>query len=156
MKILKYPTLLLLVLCLFSCSSDDDGETLQLNSEVIGIWDLVEVNVSSPQDIDNDGNSSTNLMDELDCIMGTLLIDGDLVWTLEQSIVRITTITGGQFVAECGGSNNFTGTWNANETSVSFRGDNAPSPFQIVNGRLVDQIGEDLPGIQSFVYELRQ
>ncbi|WP_420322554.1 hypothetical protein [Flagellimonas sp.] len=156
MKIFKIlPFLVVVLLGLVACSSDDNGDTNLINSDVIGIWDLVEVNISSAQDMNNDGTSSTNLLDEVDCITGTLLIDGDLVWTLEQSIINITTITGGQFFADCSGTSSTTGGWSANETLVSFSGDQAPNPFNIINGQLVHQIGEDLPGIQSHVYALR-
>ncbi|MGW9686263.1 hypothetical protein [Flagellimonas sp. 2504JD1-5] len=155
MKMLKTLSVLALFLGLSSCSSDDDAGTDALNSAVIGIWDLVEVNISSAQDIDNDGTASTNLLDEVDCISGTLLIDGDLVWTLEQSVINVTTITGGQFFADCSGTNSTTGIWSASQTSVSFSGDDAPNPFNIINGQLVNQIGDDLPGILSYVYTLR-
>ena len=140
---------------LWSCSSDDDGNVVTINSDVIGVWDLIEVNISSTQDIDLDGIPSTNLLDEIDCISGTLLIDGDFVWTLEQSIINITEITGGLFFADCAGISSSTGRWNSDATTVSFAGDNAPVPFNIINGQLVHQVGDDLPGIQSYVYALR-
>ncbi|WP_190808699.1 hypothetical protein [Flagellimonas sp. S3867] len=155
MKTLKILPLLVLLISLVSCSSDDDGGSTLINSDVIGIWDLVEVNISSAQDIDNDGTPSSNLLDEVDCISGTLLIDGDLAWTLEQSIVTITTITGGLFFADCSGNSSSSGTWTASETLVSFSGDNAPVPFNIINGQLVHQVGDALPGVQSYVYALR-
>ena len=155
MKTFKFLPGLSLLLILVSCSSDDNGDSNLINSDVIGVWDLVAVNISAAQDMNNDGASSSNLLDEVDCITGTLLIDGDLVWTLEQSVINITTITGGQFFADCSGTSSSTGTWTASETLVSFGGDQAPSPFNIINGQLVHQIGEDLPGIQSYVYALR-
>ncbi|MGX1930235.1 hypothetical protein [Flagellimonas sp. 2504JD4-2] len=155
MKILKILPLLALLLGLSSCNSDDNGDTNTLNTAVIGIWDLVEVNISSAQDMNSDGTSSTNLLDEVDCISGTLLIDSDLIWTLEQSRISITTITGGLFFADCTGTDISTGLWNASGSQVTFSGDNAPDPFVIINDQLVNQIGDDLPGIVSYVYALR-
>ncbi|WP_422861298.1 hypothetical protein [Flagellimonas sp. W118] len=155
MKKLKILLFLALSLGLGACSSDDGGNTTTINTDVIGVWDLIQVNISSAQDINLNGTPSANLLDEVDCISGTLLIDGDFVWTLEQSIINITEITGGLFFADCAGSSSTTGIWTSNDTSVSFGGDNAPIPFNIVNGQLVHQIGDDLPGIQSYVYALR-
>ncbi len=155
MKNLKIFLFLVLSLSLGACSSDDGGNTITINSDVIGVWDLIQVNISSAQDIDLNGTPSANLLDEVDCISGTLLIDGDFVWTLEQSIINITEITGGLFFADCAGTSSSTGRWNSDDTSVSFSGDNAPIPFAIVNGQLVHQVGDDLPGIQSYVYALR-
>ncbi|WP_422859896.1 hypothetical protein ACOKFD_03000 [Flagellimonas sp. S174] len=141
-----------------SCSLDDGVEgTPPPNFEVIGLWDLVEVNVSTPQDINMDGTASTNLMDELECITGSLLLNGDLVWTFEQSEIIITTITGNMFSAVCNGTIMGTGNWFSDETEVTFTGGGDVLTLLSISGdQLVNDVGEDLPGIQSFVYELRQ
>lgn len=152
-KILLFFTAPLLIV---SCNTDDGVEGVTPpNFDVLGLWDLVEVNVSIGQDLNMDGTASTNLMDELDCISGTLLIDGDLVWTYEQSSIAITAITSNQFNADCTGTTSATGTWFSNETEVTFGGDDALTTLRISGDQLVNEIGEDLPGVQSFVYVLR-
>ncbi|PRX54989.1 hypothetical protein [Flagellimonas meridianipacifica] len=148
----------LLIVLTNSCNLDDGVEQTPLpNFEVIGLWDLVEVNINPPQDLNMDGTASANLMDELECITGSLLIDGNLVWTFEQSDIAITTITGDMFSADCNGTITGTGSWFSDETEVTFSGnDDILTGLRISGDQLVNDIGEDLPGIQSFVYELRQ
>ncbi|MGB3151818.1 MAG: hypothetical protein WBB27_14265 [Maribacter sp.] len=157
MKKIKIPAILFMSLVLLvSCNINDGGEGIAPpNFDVLGLWDLVEVNVNIGQDLNMDGTASTNLMDELDCISGTLLIDGDLVWTYEQSIVAITAITNDQFNADCAGTTSATGTWFSDEASVTFDGNEALSVLTISGDELVNDIGENLPGIQSFVYVRR-
>ncbi|MCR9263062.1 MAG: hypothetical protein NXH86_02835 [Flavobacteriaceae bacterium] len=138
-----------------SCSNDDGAATGAANLEVIGIWDLAQVNVSSAQDIDMDGTSSTNLMNELDCISGTLLIDGDMVWTFEQTGINITAITNGQFVAQCSGSVAATGAWSSSGTEVVLQGSSLLGTLTIDGDQLTKDIGDDLPGIRSYVYVRR-
>ncbi|MEM9868567.1 MAG: hypothetical protein AAF765_12810 [Bacteroidota bacterium] len=147
---------ILFMLLFQSCSLDDGVETIDPpNFEVIGLWDLVEVNVNPPQDLDMDGTASTNLMDEMECITGSLLIDGNLIWTFEQSVINVTAITGDLFSATCNGTVSGTGNWFSDENEVTFSGDDILSVLRISEGRLIDEVGEDLPGIQSFVYALR-
>lgn len=145
-------------LIISSCDLDDGVQGIPPpNFDVLGLWDLVEVNVNPPQDINMDGTASTNLMDELDCISGSILIDGDLVWTYEQSDITVTTITGGLFSADCNGTITATGNWFSDEIEVTFSGNDAVlTSLRISGEQLVNEVGEDLPGIQSFVYELRQ
>ncbi|RDY61578.1 hypothetical protein [Flagellimonas nanhaiensis] len=138
-----------------SCSDDDGGNAQNVNLDVAGIWDLTEVNVSSAQDVDMDGTSSANLVDEVDCISGTLLIDGDLSYSYEQTTITVTELTNGQFIAQCSGSTSVSGTWTANNAQVVFSGSSVLGTFSILNGTLVNDVGEDLPGIQSFVYTKR-
>lgn len=143
----------LVVLC--SCS-DDEGSGSTVNMDVVGQWDLIEVNISSAQDIDMDGTSSTNLLDELDCISGTLTINADESWSFQESDISITSITNNQFFADCSGTINGIGTWTANATQVTFIGSSALSSLQIgANNTLINNVGDNLPGIQSFVYQLR-
>ncbi|MEM9361482.1 MAG: hypothetical protein AAGA43_02555 [Bacteroidota bacterium] len=153
-------TIIIVLLSIFSisCDSDDGANSIPTtNFDVIGLWDLVEVNVNLPQDINMDGTLSTNLMDELDCISGSLLINSDLIWTFEQSDIVVSRITGDSFSANCVGNVTGTGNWFSDETEITFSGNtNVLTVLRISGNQLINDIGEDLPGIQSFVYELRQ
>lgn len=145
-----------LLILVFACSLDDGVESIPPpNFDVIGLWDLVEVNVSPSQDLNNDGTMSTNLINELDCISGTLLIDGDLVWTYEQTQIITTPITNDRFSIICSDTIFATGTWFSDENEATFDGNEVLTALRIDGERLVNDIGEDLPGIQSFVYERR-
>lgn len=145
---------LLCAVLLVACGSDDSGtpET-NLNLAVIGQWELVEVNISSSQDIDQDGSSSTNLLDEVDCITGTLTLNSDLTWSLSQSGISITEITNDQFFAQCNSTVTGSGAWTGSSTQVTFSGSSVLGTLQInSDDRLTNSIGEDLPGIRSYVY----
>ncbi|WP_411031336.1 hypothetical protein [Spongiimicrobium sp. 3-5] len=147
---------LLMALTISSCNvSSDDNPIEPPNFEVLGLWDLVEVNISEGQDLNTDGTLSTNVVDELDCLSGTLLIDGDLQWTFDQVGLSVTTITGGLFEINCIDATSATGTWFSNETSITFSGDPALSTMQIEGDKLVNTVGENLPGVLSYVYERR-
>ncbi|MBO0323211.1 hypothetical protein J0X14_12960 [Muricauda sp. CAU 1633] len=142
---------------LVSCGSDDSGGEVAADVQVIGIWDLAEVNISSAQDIDMDGTSSTNLLDELDCISGTILIDGDNVWTFEQTDISVTPITGGEFFAQCNdGSILGTGAWVVSGNQIAFQGSATLGILDLSGDRLTNDVGDDLPGIQSYVYVRRE
>ncbi|WP_435625661.1 hypothetical protein [Flagellimonas sp.] len=159
MKLLIKATYCCVILMLvISCNIDDGVEGAPLpNFDVLGLWDLVAVNVNPPQDINMDGTASTNLMDELECISGSLLIDSNLVWTYEQSIISVSTITGDLFSADCNGTITGTGNWFSDETGITFTGnDEVLTELRISGDQLINEVGEDLPGIQSFVYGLRQ
>ncbi|MCL6265951.1 hypothetical protein [Flagellimonas myxillae] len=151
---------ILLILCsaalaFQSCSSDDGGGSTN-NTDVIGQWDLIEVNISSAQDINQDDTASTNLLDELECITGTLTINADESWSFQQSNIVISSLTNNEFFAECSGSVSGIGTWGANTVQVVFNGSSIFSSMQIgPNNTLINNVGDDLPGIDSFVYQKR-
>lgn len=145
-------------LLLVGCSDDDNGGSTdepEVNFAVIGLYDLVEVNVNIAQDLDMDGTTSTNLVNELDCINGTLLIDSDFTWTFEQTGINITSITGGLFFADCVGTTTASGTWTSTQSQVVFDGGELLGTFNISGNRLIDNVGDDLPGVLSYVYEPR-
>ncbi|GMN08888.1 hypothetical protein MTsPCn9_06560 [Croceitalea sp. MTPC9] len=148
--------LITLLTTLISCNITNDDGVPPPNFDVIGLWDLTEINVNPAQDINEDGMASTNLLDELDCISGELLIDGDLLWSLEQTSLQVTTITNGQFNVACSGNVVANGEWFSDENEITFEDNPEFSALQIENGTLVLNLGEDLPGFQSFMYTLRQ
>ncbi|WP_222984195.1 hypothetical protein [Flagellimonas meishanensis] len=156
-NLVKAFPMLSILLLIVSCGSDDGGSSgPTINFEVIGIWDLVEVNISAPQDIDLDGTPSSNLIEEVDCLTGTLLIDADFSWSFEQSGLNITPITNGDFFAQCSGTISSTGTWLADENEVRFQGGGELQSLSIVGETLVSNLDEDLPGVRSFIYARRQ
>lgn len=152
----KIPLVGCMLLFLSSCSIDDgEAGIAPPNFDVLGLWDLVEVNVNPAQDINMDGTASINLMDEMECIFGTLLIDGDLVWTYEQTDIAVSPITNDQYVITCLESVNATGNWFSDEKEATFDGNSVLTALQIDGELLVNEVGQDLPGIQSYVYERR-
>ena len=76
-----------------SCSSDDGGTEMQ-TAPVVGVWNLTEANISIPQDPNEDGTASTNMVDELPCLTGTLTVDASGVWSPTITKLNISPVTG--------------------------------------------------------------
>lgn len=84
------------LLFFISCSSDETDKGHD------GIWDLTEINVTFPVDNNNDGIFSSNIMQELPCLSGTMELEGDL-WSMRNwSGWVFRTTPEGEFIAwEC-------------------------------------------------------
>ena len=89
---------LFLLFVLLACSDDDGGGDPNPNEAlVVGSWNLSELRINPAQDIDEDGNATTNILEELPCITGQLILRSDNTWSFSGTDVVITTITGGLF-----------------------------------------------------------
>lgn len=87
-----------------SCSSDDDGNS----GTLAGTYDLKEVNVSEPNDFDENGTPHTDLTEETNCFdSGKMTLNSDGTLTYVQSYVLVDETNGTSTCA----SNTFTGTW---------------------------------------------
>jgi hypothetical protein len=155
MKAVKnYALLISMLFFIIACSSDNGPVDVTTPDPIVGTWELIELNISPPQDINGDGNSTSNILTDLDCVSGTLTFREDRTWDLSFDGVTITHITGGLFIFRCA---NFTsggaGTWQLQNNQLTlFQG--TTSIFYMLNGnRLTNSVGEDLPGFRSEVYE---
>ncbi|MFS4493811.1 hypothetical protein [Maribacter sp. 2308TA10-17] len=153
MRFLK-PTLVLFisVILFVSCSSDDAPSQPNESAQVIGSYTLSAVNINQAQDVNEDGTASTNLLDEMNCITGTLAINTDNSWSLNVIRVNVTDITGGLFFIACGDSDSSKGTWTFSNNQLSLNGSFEPTIYVLNGDTLTRQIGEDLPSFQSFAY----
>ncbi|NDV42928.1 hypothetical protein [Flagellimonas sediminis] len=156
MKNLKSIFLFVVSLLVFIACSDDDGGSTTTEVDIYGTYDLQEVNVSTAVDVDGDGSSSTNLMDEADCISGTLIIRENMTWQFEQTNFTVTSITNNQVYVDCSGSSLGTGAWASDGVQIAFQGSSLLGTLQISTNRIIKVEGEDLPGVQSYVYVKRQ
>lgn len=148
-------TSLLLFVCLalcISCSSDDGPSQPDEREKAIGSYTITALNVSPAQDVDNDGTASTNLLDEMSCITGTLNVNADSSWNLNVIRINVTTITGGLFFIDCGDADSSSGTWSFANNQLSLNGGFEPTLYLLNGDTLTRQIGEDLPGFQSAVF----
>ena len=141
---------------LFSCGSDDNSGGTDEPAPVIGVWDLVELNVTPAQDINEDGTASGNILDELNCVTGTLTINDVGTWSLTLNGVTVTTITGGLFNIRCNLLESFnSGTWAFQNNQLTlFQGDE-PIILTLDGDRLTNLVGETLPDFFSEVYQKR-
>ena len=156
MKNLKSIFLFVVSMLVFIACSDDDGGSTTTEVDIYGTYDLQEVNVSTAVDVDGDGSSSTNLMDEVDCISGTLIIRENMTWQFEQTNFTVASITNNQYYVDCEGSSLGTGAWASDGVQIAFQGSALLGTLQISNDRITKTEGEDLPGIKSYVYVKRQ
>ena len=70
---LKYLALFTLSLFMISCS-DEDTEVQPLSTSTIeGSWSLAEINTTPPVDLEDDGNTDANVMNQTDCFNGMSL-----------------------------------------------------------------------------------
>ena len=136
-------------LLLVSCSNDDGPSTTDDSAKVIGTYNLSAVNVSPAQDVNDDGTTSTNLLDEMTCITGTLVVNADTSWSLNVIRINVTSITGGLFFLDCGDADSSSGTWTFTNNQLSLNGSIEPTIYSLSEDILTRQIGDDLPGFQS-------
>ncbi|MBT8209674.1 MAG: hypothetical protein KJP14_04025, partial [Eudoraea sp.] len=144
MKKLKSAILLLTISAfLLSCGSDDNSGGNDEPAPVIGVWDLVELNVTPAQDIDQDGTANGNILDELNCVSGTLTINDVGTWSLTLNGVTITTITGGLFNIRCDQAQSFnSGTWAFQNNQLTLFQGVDPIILTLDGDQLTNLVGE--------------
>lgn len=138
-----------------ACSNDDDKEGI--NDELAmatGTYNLVELNINPAQDINNDGNTTSNVLTELPCTTGTLVLRSDSSWTWSVIETNVTSITGGAFHFSCNSDTTTrSGSWNIDNNQVTLLDGATSFIFTKDLERLTLTDGEDLPGFKSMVYE---
>lgn len=154
---MKRILLLLFSLALLSCSDDDSGPAPNPNFDlVLGTWNLTELTISPAQDINEDGTTTTNILDELPCISARITLNADNTWSYSGNDVIITTITGGLFKFFCSDqSRTAGGNWDIQENLVRLgddRGTITEFTFNSTQNTLTNIIGETLPGLQAEIY----
>jgi len=152
MSIQRLSTFFIILTVLFSCSSDDGGTPVIPDSFLaIGAWNLTAVNVSVAQDVNEDGASSTNLIDELPCLSGLLTINSNNTWSATIVDIDVTPITGDLYIINCGSSLSFSGNWSNTGNTLSLNSSDFQD-FTLSGDTLTENKGENLPGFLSFVY----
>ena len=69
----KHLLLLILSISLFSCSDDDTQVQTLSNSDIVGNWTLVEINSTPAVDLEGNGNTDPNVMNQTNCFDGMSL-----------------------------------------------------------------------------------
>ncbi len=144
---------LLALIFLNACSDNtaDDGPTeIEAAS---GNFVLTELNVNPPQDVNEDGTASTNLLNEMPCISGNLVLRDDGAYVLNLTAIEVTNITGGLFFITCSQPITSNSNWNINAGEITLFGNFTTTPYVLNGSTLTRTIGEDLPNIQSVVYQ---
>jgi hypothetical protein len=154
MKILLKCTLfsVLMVTSLASCSDDDGDSSTQEGAEFAGTWVLTEVNLSAAIDTNDDGTTSNNLLNETDCLQDTLILDETFEWDSTEVVANfITQITGNLYNVNCSDIRNQNGNWGVSGTNLFLIG-SVNRTFLINGDQLIENLGQDLPGIRTMVY----
>jgi len=152
MPFLKPTWFFLIFSLLFISCSSDDGPSENEQDAVIGNYILSAVTINPAQDLNEDGTASTNLLDEITCITGTLIVNADSSWSLNIIRINVTTITGGLFFIDCGDADASSGTWTFSNNQLSLNGSFEPTVYSLSGDTLTRQIGDDLPGFQSVAF----
>lgn len=137
---------------LLACSSDDGGDDTNQNDLVIGSYTLTAITINPPQDINEDGTASSNLLDELTCITGTLTVNADQSWSLDMVRLNVTSITGELFFIDCGDSVSSGGIWSFSNNQLSLTSSFESIIYGLNGNTLTRQIGEDLPSFQNMAF----
>lgn len=157
MKIEKRFTLLSIIFTAFiflsACSEDPDEPGPNEIEAASGTYILREINVNPPQDVNDDGIASTNLLNELACISGNLVLRDDGNYALNLTGVEVTSITGGLFFITCSQPTVSNSNWNINGGQITLFGNVTTTPYVLLDNTLTRTVGEDLPNIQSVVYQ---
>ncbi|WP_423998449.1 hypothetical protein [Maribacter sp. IgM3_T14_3] len=135
-----------LVLLFTGCSSDDGDATTDDSALVIGTYMLTEINVNIAQDVNEDGTASNNMLDELDCLNGTLEINADGTWDLDMVALDITSVTGDFYAIRCGRTDTFTGKWTFQSSVLDLNATNF-STMVLNSSILTEGVNEELPGV---------
>ena len=147
---------LLILMNLISCSSDDGGGGGQEGIEFAGTWVLTQITLSAPVDTNNDGTTSTNLLEEADCLRDTLVLDESFQWSSTEVVANlITQITGNLFNVSCSDERNQNGNWGVSGSNLFLIG-SVNRTFLINGDQLIENMGQDLPGIRTMVYTRQQ
>lgn len=148
-------SLLLVVLFGYSCSEDAASEDQQLTlaqiESVSGLYNLSEYIVNPPQDLNQDDTFSADLMEELDCLTGSIILREDLTYSKYYEELDITFITNEQYAIFCGEYKTENGTWDFVNEDIVLSGE--PDWVYSLNGaEMVLTLGEDLPEFRIQTY----
>ncbi len=148
------PLCAIFLFTLLGCSKDESPATLDESAMAVGVYQLIELNINPAQDIDGDGNTTTNVLTELPCATGTLNLKNDRTfeWTYED--INIVFITGDLYKISCEGFQLSTsGVWQVKNGLLSMA-DNLGTVIYSVNGNiLTTTTGGNLPEFKSRKYE---
>jgi len=90
---------------------------------------------------------------EVDCLRDTLTLSNDDIWSSSGVFPSlISPITGDLYNVSCSATINRSGTWEFSGSSLFLTGD-FQATFLFDGSRLTLPIGNELPGLQSLVYE---
>ena len=155
MMIRPFFVVLIFTFVLSSCSNDSEGSDRGLTQDqldaVSGMYNLSEYIVNPPQDLNNDGTFSQDLMSELDCLSTSIILRADGTYSKFYVDLNITFITNGLYTILCGDNASAAGSWELvnNQIILSEEPDH---PYSLNDDSLMVSKNSDLPDFRSQVY----
>jgi len=146
-NLLKISILTILIIFIVSCSNSDNDSPNNDENSIIGLWELTELRMSIAQDLNGDGNSSTNLKDELDCLENFIQFNDDMTYLTYGKRVEVTENSMG-FSFECLPRPDVNNTYILTEDGVLLQGDD----LFYEGTNLVNESGMELPSFSKVVY----
>ncbi len=143
-----------LFLVLSSCSNDDAPpvDTSEKDAAV-GTYSLSELTISSAQDINGNGSTTTDVLSELPCATGTLSLRSDDTFTWNFIGVNVTAITGDLYAFSCNSdTTSLSGFWTVVSGTVTLGTAGTSTTFNINGNDLTATASSNLPGFTSTVY----
>lgn len=145
--------LIIAYLFMLSCSTEEDGPVDTTTTDVLGTWQLTQLTVSSAIDANNDGITATNLLEEVDCLNEVLTITVNGSWNLDGvAPALISSITGNLYNVTCSEPFALSGNWEAASGTLQLNG-GVLTQFTLSGDQLIQNVGDDLPGIRTKVYQ---
>ncbi len=135
------------VLVLFSCSKSDEAssDAPPTVASVAGSYLLTQINVSKPQDFNNDGIKSTNIMLETNCYnQNILLLKENKTYTLTDKGLNIEFSGPNASVTtlSCFSDPLISGTWSLSGNTIKFIDGGQTRTLNIKNNTLIETISD--------------
>ncbi|WP_185783289.1 DUF5004 domain-containing protein [Croceivirga lutea] len=103
--------LLMLLVGACSSSSDDEGEEIDNEPNLVGTWDATSLQTTTAFDLNGDGNSSSDVFEELPCFTSSITFEADGSYTATSSDIVFTGSSLSDIVADCDGMLTENGTY---------------------------------------------
>lgn len=98
-----------------SCHHCDDSETIAANADLVGLYEMSSWNSPSATDLNNDGDSSANMMAESPCYDDSILVlQQNGTFTHTNNSIQIN-----KGVVSCANSQHIAGIWKRSGTTVT-------------------------------------
>lgn len=138
----KFLSLMAIALVIVACGNDDDSSE---NSEasIVGAFVLVEMNLEEPIDLDENGTSSSNLLDEAPCFDSLVTFSANQTYEASSDVLEVffTSDSEGNesITVDCFGPFDETGTYTleGNVLTINEDEDNTDEELSIDSGTVV-------------------
>ena len=137
------------ILVLSSCNKNDDEP---VSGNAVGIYKLTAFNTFDAQDLNGDGNSSINQINESVCFNNSFLkLNSDNTFTLDQKGVELTII-GTSETLDCYDDGEIIGTWSVSGNNLNLNAFGETVSYSINGSTIInamndaDYVGTDSSG----------